>query len=79
MTKNNFGNLRLKAENLQKKIKSLVQFIQTVKGREQLLVTGCFLTCSWRFLKHDKLEHSIRIQIGKKILGFRNMQEKLEK
>ena len=23
---------------------------------EQVLVTECFLTCSWRFLIHDKLE-----------------------
>ena len=23
---------------------------------EQLLVTECFLTCSWRFLRYDKLE-----------------------
>ena len=33
-----------------------------------------FLTCFWRFFSDVK----IRIQIGKKILGFRNMQEKLE-
>ena len=36
---------------------------------------------SWRFLKYDKLEFKSekKIQIRKKILRFRNMQEKLEK
>ena len=38
----------------------------------------CFLTCSWRSLASHKLEQLYVIQIGKKILGFRNMQEKLE-
>ena len=52
-----FCNSRLKAENLQKKLISLEQFIQTVKGRsEQFLVTECFLTCSWRFLRSNELE-----------------------
>ena len=44
---------------------------------EQLLVTECFLTCSWRFLKFDKLEQ-LEFEF-EKILGFRNMQEKIEK
>ena len=52
----------------------LEQFIQTVK---QFLVTECFLICSWRFLISNKLEQLI--SNWKKILGFRNMQEKLEK
>ena len=41
---------------------------------EQFLVTDWFLTCSWRVLRSN----IIRIKIGKKILRFRNMQEKLE-
>ena len=34
VTEKNFRNLRLKAENLQKKLRSLEQFIQTVKGQK---------------------------------------------
>ena len=44
---------------------------------ELILVTECFLTCSWRFLMSNRLEQSY-FKL-KKILGFRNMQEKLEK
>jgi hypothetical protein len=36
-----------------------------------------FLTCSWRFLISNKLEQ-LEFKL-KKILGFKNMQEKLEK
>ena len=36
-----------------------------------------FLTCSWRFLISHKLEQ-LQFKLEKK-LGFRNMQEKLEK
>ena len=43
---------------------------------EQFLVTECFLTSSWRFLRSNKLEQLEFIL--EKILGFRNMQEKLE-
>ena len=39
----------------------------------QFLVTECFLTCSWRFLRSNKLEQL------EKLLGFKNMLEKLEK
>ena len=36
-----------------------------------------FLTCSWKFLISNKLE---QLELNwKKLLGFRNMQEKLEK
>ena len=45
--------LRFKAEGREfsKFLKSLEQFIQTVKGQ------NTFLTCSWRFLRSNKLEH----------------------
>ena len=36
-------------------LRSLEQFIQTVKGQNNL-VTECFLTCSWRFFVCYKLE-----------------------
>ena len=50
------------------------------EGSEQFLVTECFLTCSWRFLRENELEHVVNKSNSnwKKILGFRNMQEKLE-
>ena len=34
--------------------------------------------CSWRFFRSNTEIRTSRIQIGKKLLGFRNMQEKLE-
>ena len=43
---------------------------------EQVLVTECFLTCSWWFLILKKLE-KLEFKLGKK-MGFRNMPEKLE-
>ena len=49
------------------------QFNQTVKGQTNLS------TCSWRFLRSNMVQvKTIIIQIGKKILGFINLQEKLE-
>ena len=44
--------LKFEAEGREfsKFLRSLEQFIQTVKGQN-------FLTCSWRFLRYDKLEH----------------------
>ena len=49
--------LKFEAEGQEfvKFLRSLEQFIQT---SEQFLVTECFLTCSWRFLKSNtKLKH----------------------
>ena len=45
---------------------------------EQFLVTECFLTCSWRFLRSTKLEQ-VEFKLEKNIFGFRNMEEMLEK
>ena len=44
-------------------LRSLEQFIQTVKGQNNLLFG--FLTCTWRFLISNNLEQ-LEIQIGKK-------------
>ena len=38
----NFWNWRLKAENFQKFLRSVEQFIQTVKGQNKFLETECF-------------------------------------
>ena len=34
----------------------LEQFIQTVKGQNNFWQQNAFLTCSWRFLRSNKLE-----------------------
>ena len=37
-------------------LRSLEQFIQTVKGQNNFWQQDAFLTCSWRFLRSNKLE-----------------------
>ena len=58
-------------------LRSLEQFIQTVKGQNNFWQQIAFLTFSWRFLTSYELEQ-LEFKL-EKILGFRNMQEKLEK
>ena len=76
--KNGFSDRKIlfkfKAENWEfaKLLRSLGRFIQTVI---QFLKQNAFLTYSWRFLRSIR---TIIIQIGKKLLGLRNLQEKLE-
>ena len=50
--------LKFEAEGREfaKILRSLEQFIQTVKGQENVCQHNYFLTCSWRFLRSDKLE-----------------------
>ena len=38
-------------------LRSLEQFIQTVKVQNNFWLQNAFLTCSFRFLISDKLEH----------------------
>ena len=56
LLENIFENSRPSASNFKFFSRSLEQFIQTVKRPEQFLVTECFLTCSWRFLRSNELE-----------------------
>ena len=37
-------------------LRSLEQFIQTVKGQNNVWYQNAFLTCSWRFHRSNKLE-----------------------
>ena len=37
-------------------LRSLEQFIQTVKGQDNYWQQNAFLTCSWRFFRSNKLE-----------------------
>ena len=50
--------LKFEAEGREfaKKFRSLDQFIQTVKGQDNFWQQNAFLTCSWRFLRSNKLE-----------------------
>ena len=70
--------LKFEAEGreFEKILRSLEQFVRTVKGQNNFWQQNAFLTCSWRCLRLDKLE--ILKSIWKKLLGLRNMQEKLE-
>ena len=58
-------------------LRSVKQFIPTLKGQNNFWYQNAFLTCSWKFLRSNKVEQ-LKFQL-KKILGFGNMQEKLEK
>ena len=57
-------------------LRSLEQFILTVKGQNNFWCRNAFLTCSRRFLRSNKLEQ-VEFKL-EKLLGFKNMQEKLE-
>ena len=46
-------------------LRSLQQFVQTVKGQNNFWQPNAFLTCSWRFLRSNKLE-----QLEFKIFGI---------
>ena len=50
--------LKFEAEGREfaKFLRSLKQFIQTVKGQNNFWQQNAFLTCSWRFLRYNKLE-----------------------
>ena len=50
--------LKFEAESREfsKFFRSLEQFIQTVKGQNNFWLQNAFLTCSWRFLKSNRLE-----------------------
>ena len=39
-------------------LRSLEQFIQTVKGQNNFWQQKAFVTCSWRFFRSNKLEQS---------------------
>ena len=67
--------LKFEAEGQEfaKSLRSLEQFIQTVKGQNNF----AFLLCSWMFLIYSINENNYNSNWKK--MGFRNMQEKLEK
>ena len=50
--------LKIEAEGREfsKNLRSLEQFVQTVKGQKKFWLQKAFLTCSWRFFRYDELE-----------------------
>ena len=56
----------------------LEKFIQAVKGQNNLWSHNTFFTCSWRFIRYQILWNNYPSNWKKKLLGFRNMQEKFE-
>ena len=52
-------------------------FKQCSERSDLLLKHNAFLTCSWRFLRSNILEQ-LKLKL-EKLLGIRNLQEKLEK
>ena len=45
-----------KGREFAKILRSQKQFIQTVKGQNNFWLQNAFLTCSWRFLRSQKIE-----------------------
>ena len=72
----NLWNSRLKAKNLQK-----FEIARTICSNserpEQFLVTECFLSCSWRFLRSNKLEQ-LEFNLAK-IIGIKKHAGKVRK
>ena len=55
--------LKFKAEGREfaKFLRSLEQFIHTVKGQNNLWQQNAFLTCSWRYLGYEKMLENILV------------------
>ena len=58
-------------------LRSLEQFVRTVKGQNIFWYQNAFLNCPWSFVRYNKSEQ-LEFKL-EKTLGFRNMQETLEK
>ena len=56
MTKNCSSDREKLLKFKAKLLRSLGQFIQIVKGQNNFWQQNAFLTCSWRFLRFNKLE-----------------------
>ena len=61
--------LKFEAEGreFEKNLRSLEQFIQTVKGQNNIWLQNPFLTCSWRFLmshESEQLDFKLKKNVG---------------
>ena len=72
--------LKVEAEGREfgKFLRSQEQFIQTVKGQNNLWQRNAFLTCSWRFLRFNRYIKTIKIKMGK-IIGIQKSEGKVKK
>ena len=52
----NFLKFEAEGRKFAKNLRSPKQFVQTVKGQDNFWKQNVFLTCSWRFLRFNKLE-----------------------
>ena len=73
----NFWNVRLKAEIFSNFLRSLEQFVQTMKGQNNIWWQNAFLTCFWRFLISNKLEQ-LEFKL-EKIIGILKLAGKFRK
>ena len=68
MIEKNFLKFEAEGRESAKFVRSLEQFIETVKGQNNIWQQNAFLTCSWRFLRSQKIE---RLQFKlEKIIGI---------
>ena len=77
MIEKNVLKFKYVGQEFAKFLRSLEQFIQTVKGQNNFWQQNAFSTYSWSFLMSDEFKQ-LELKL-EKILGFRNMREKLEK
>ena len=67
MIEKNFLEFKAEGQEFAKFLRSLEQFIQTVKGQNNFWQQNAFLTCSWRFLisnESEQLEFKLENIVG---------------
>ena len=58
--------IKKKGREFAKDLRSLEQFVRTVKGQDNFWSQNAFLTCSWRFLRYNRLEQ-LELKLEKNI------------
>ena len=61
-------NFKAEGKEFEHFLRSLEQFVQTVKGQKNFWLQNAFLTCSWRFLISTELEQ-LELKL-EKIIGI---------
>ena len=64
----NFLKLEAEGQEFANILRSLDQFVQTVKGQNNFWLQNAVLTCSWKFLRSNELEH-LQFELGE-IIGI---------
>ena len=70
-------NIFLKFEADDREFAKKFEITRTVKGQNNFWYQNVFLTCSWRFLRSNKLEQ-LEFKL-EEIIGIQKHQEKFEK